>query len=101
MDRRKAEIPHMVGATPFIEENIPGGPSLGPRIEIVDHRPAVRLSQAPTAIRRRIEARRRALSKEDALAGAAPAHHLPAAEHLLSARPILMPVNSAPPDLLR
>src|SRR2546422_7016625 len=55
----------MIGATPLIEQNVPVGPSLGPRIEIVDHRPAVRLSQAPAAIPRRIEARRCALGKED------------------------------------
>src|SRR2546430_11513906 len=44
------------------------------RIEIVDHGPAVRLSQAPPSIASRIERRRRALGKEDVFVGVETIH---------------------------
>src|SRR5438552_16356488 len=49
VDRRNTEIADVVGTAPLIEQNIPVGPSLGPRLELVYHRPPVRLAQAPAA----------------------------------------------------
>ena len=101
MDRCKAEIPHMVGAPPLIEQDVPIGPSLGPRIEIVDHRPPVRFAQAPSSIRGRIEARRCALGEEDVLVGVELMHQRDVVVHLRSTRPVLVPVKRDSPNVLR
>src|SRR2546428_12488644 len=101
MDRGKTEVPNMVGPPSFIEENVPVRPSLGPRVEIVDHRSPVRLPEAPSSVRRGVEARRRSLAKPDVFVGVEPAHQRDVAVHLLPTRPVFIPVEADPPGVLR